>query len=336
VPGDRPAASAEAIMFESWLGAISRAGFLREFYLHKPYSVAQGVSGVVSLLSWDVLWRVLPQCEASDLLAVKDGRLWRGPDPQTDVEAMDLFKAGYSLVVRHAERHDADLAKLAAEFAFDFGALVVIQLYATPRQHTSFGWHYDAEEVFIVQTVGTKRYLLRENTIRPSPLLDAIPEDMQFEKETSPVMRCDLAPGDWLYVPSGFWHVARAEEDSLSISIGVAAPTAMDLFDELRKHFAESVLWRQRLSPTGPHAEFAATLSQEAARLLRDSALVEQAIDEVRRKHALRGSATRPMSVNVCPQCSVTAGPSVDRISKSMSYSSRSARARSASGEAFT
>lgn len=68
-------------MFESWLGAISRAGFLRKFYLHKPYSVAQGVSGVASLLSWDVLWRVLPQCEASDLLAVKDGRLWRVPDP---------------------------------------------------------------------------------------------------------------------------------------------------------------------------------------------------------------------------------------------------------------
>ena len=106
-------------MFE-WLGTVSRVRFLREFYLHKPHSVAQGASGIVSLLSWDILRRVLPQCEASHVLAVKDGRLWRGPDPQTDVEAFDLFKAGYSLVVRHAERHDADLAKLAAEFAFDF------------------------------------------------------------------------------------------------------------------------------------------------------------------------------------------------------------------------
>jgi ribosomal protein L16 Arg81 hydroxylase len=281
-------------MLESWLGTISQAGFLREFYLHQPHSVAQGASGVVPLLSWDIFWKVLPQCEASDLLAVKDGRLWRGSDPHTAVEAMDLFRAGYSLVVRHAERHDAGLAKLAADFGADFGAPVAIQLYATPQQHTSFGWHYDAEEVFIVQTLGTKRYLLRENTVRPSPLLEAIPEDMAFEKEASPVMRCDLAPGDWLYVPSGFWHVARAEEDSLSISIGVAAPTAMDLFDELRKHFAESARWRSRLSLTGPHTELAATLSQEAARILGDSPLIERAIAEVRRKHALKGSAARP------------------------------------------
>jgi len=281
-------------MFESWLGTISQAEFLREFYLHQPHSVAQGASPVVSLLSWDIFRRALPRSEASDLLAVRDGRLWRGLDPRTDVEAMELFRAGYSLVVRHAERHDAGLANLAANFAADFGAPVVIQLYATPQQHTSFGWHYDAEEVFIVQTFGTKRYLLRENTVRPCPLLDAIPEDMTFEKETSPVMRCDLAPGDWLYVPSGFWHIARAEEDSLSISIGVAAPTAMDLFDELRKQFAESALWRKRLSPTGPHAEFAATLSQEAARILGDAPLLKRAIDEVRRKHALRGRATRP------------------------------------------
>jgi ribosomal protein L16 Arg81 hydroxylase len=281
-------------MFESWLGTISQMGFLRELYLHKPHSVAQGASRVVSLLSWDIFWRVLLQCEASDLLAVRDGRLWRGPGPRTDAEAMDLFKAGYSLIARHAERHDAGLAKLALDFVADFGAPVAIQLYATPQQRTSFGWHYDAEEVFIVQTLGTKRYLLRENTVRPSPLLDTIPEDMEFEKETSPVMRCDLVAGDWLYVPSGFWHVARADVASLSISIGVAAPTAMDLFDELRKHFAESAMWRKRLSPTGPHAEFAATLSQEAARILGDSPLLERAIAEVRRKHALRGGAARP------------------------------------------
>ena len=108
------------------------------------------------------------------------------------------------------------------------------------------------------------------------------------------VMRCDLAPGDWLYVPSGFWHVARAEADSLSVSIGVAAPTAMDLFDALRTHFAESAVWRQRLSPIGPQPDFAATLSQESARILGDSRLLERAIDEVRRKHARRAGPATP------------------------------------------
>lgn len=280
-------------MFEHWPGTLSQAAFLGEVYLSKPYSVGQGACRFVSLLSWDIFWRIVPQCDPSDLLVVRDGRLWPGPDPRTGTEGLEFFKAGYSLVLRHAERHDAGLAKLASDFAADFGAQVAIQLYATPHEHHSFGWHYDAEEVFIVQTAGTKRYLLRENTIRPRPLLEAMPKDMEVDKEVSPVIRCDLVPGDWLYVPAGFWHVARALEDSLSISIGVAAPTAMDLFDELRKHFAASAIWRRRLSPTGPQASLVAELFQEATRILGDPELVEEAIDEVRGKHAQRGGAAK-------------------------------------------
>jgi 50S ribosomal protein L16 3-hydroxylase len=278
-------------MLESWLGTISPAKFLRDVYLQKPYAVERGATPVISNLSWETFWRVLPDCTAADLMVVRDGRLRLGSDPKTVPEGQALFQAGYSLVLRHAERHDVGLGTLALSFAEEFWAPVAIQLYATPKQHTSFGWHYDAEEVFIVQTVGTKRYLLRENTVRPRPLVDAIPQDMEFEKEHSPVTRCDLGPGDWLYVPSGFWHIARAEADSLSISIGVAAATAMDLFDELRNSFAKSAAWRQRLAPLGPHRAFMNELVEEATRILEDARTVESAIDEVRRKYALRHGA---------------------------------------------
>jgi ribosomal protein L16 Arg81 hydroxylase len=119
-------------------------------------------------------------------------------------------------------------------------------------------------------------------------LLEAIPHDMEFEKESSPLLRCDLIAGDWLYVPAGYWHVARADEDSLSISIGVAAPTAMDLFDELRSLFAESAAWRRRLHPHGLHQEMAGGLGDAARRILLDSTALEGAIERVRRKHAQR------------------------------------------------
>jgi ribosomal protein L16 Arg81 hydroxylase len=279
-------------MFESWLGPTSGADFLQDVYLHRPYSVERGAAGAAATLSWDVFWRVLPQCDAEDVMVVRDGRLRLGAEPKSAREGRDLFEAGYSLVLRHAERHESALAALASSFANDFGAPVAIQLYATPRQHTSFGWHYDAEEVFIVQTVGTKRYLVRENTVRPRPLLGAIPHDMEFEKERSPVMRCDLSPADWLYVPSGFWHVARADEDSLSISIGVSAVTAMDLYDELRPAFAESLAWRNRVPPAGPSTTLIAELRHEASRILDDTAMVTTALERIRRR-ALAGRNVR-------------------------------------------
>jgi ribosomal protein L16 Arg81 hydroxylase len=34
-------------------------------------------------------------------------------------------------------------------------------------------------------------------------------------------MTCALWPGDWLYVPLGWGHAARARRESLSISLGV-------------------------------------------------------------------------------------------------------------------
>ena len=43
-----------------------------------------------------------------------------------------------------------------------FHAPVDIQVYLTPDQHQAFGWHYDLEEVFIIQVQGCKEYSLRQ------------------------------------------------------------------------------------------------------------------------------------------------------------------------------
>jgi ribosomal protein L16 Arg81 hydroxylase len=102
-----------------------------------------------------------------------------------------------------------------------------VQAYATPGGFRSFGWHYDCEEVFIVQTSGTKQFSLRRNTVNPRPTLDAMPADMHFERETSaPVIETTLIAGDWIYIPRGWWHIGRGVEDALSLSIGVLAEEA--------------------------------------------------------------------------------------------------------------
>jgi ribosomal protein L16 Arg81 hydroxylase len=141
-------------------------------------------------------------------------------------EAQALFGGGCSIVMRGLERHDEALKELAGAISEELEGTVSIQSYATPREFSSFGWHYDCEDVFIVQTAGTKEYFLRANTVNPSPHIRAMPRDMQYGRETSPTMACTLVAGDWLYVPSGWWHVARALDDALSISVGVLTPRA--------------------------------------------------------------------------------------------------------------
>ncbi len=74
-----------------------------------------------------------------------------------------------------------------------------------------FSWHYDAEDVFIIQTAGEKEYSLRKNTVNPWPLEETLPADMQYERELMPLMRVLLRGGDLLYIPCGYWHKAEAK-----------------------------------------------------------------------------------------------------------------------------
>jgi ribosomal protein L16 Arg81 hydroxylase len=169
---------------------------------------------------------------------------------------------GFTLLVRHAEKHDPRLGQLAAAFERDFAAPVNIHMYCTPGGQYGFGWHYDAEEVFIVQTTGRKQYSLRKNTVNPWPIGKTLPSDMKYEREIMPLVRCELAAGDWLYIPSGYWHMGESRETAISLAIGVQPRTGVELFEFLRQQILGSLLWRQRL----PVAGGAAAMSEEELR----------------------------------------------------------------------
>jgi ribosomal protein L16 Arg81 hydroxylase len=158
---------------------------------------------------------------------------------------------GYTLCIRHADRHDPALAELAAAFQADFLAPIDVHVYCTPAEKPGFSWHYDAEEVFILQTEGTKDWWLRKNTVNPWPLVETIPADMRYGREIMPAMQCTLAAGDWLYIPAGYWHRTSAAAHSTSLSVGILSPSGMDVFDFLRNQLRDDLRWRQRLPVLG-------------------------------------------------------------------------------------
>jgi ribosomal protein L16 Arg81 hydroxylase len=219
--------------------------------------------------------------DLADVLVARDGQRVVGATPRNRQEAELLASDGCTILVRNAQRHDAALTELARGFERDLGGLVNIHIYATPAGRFGFGWHYDAEEVFILQTVGQKEYGLRKNTVNPWPLEETLPSDMRYEREIMPLMRCLLAAGDWLYIPCGYWHKAEAREMSISLAVGVMAPAAIDLIDFLRPRLLDSLRWRQRLPAAGRESngeETNAALRSVAADLAAD--LQKMLIDE--------------------------------------------------------
>ncbi|MBI1904310.1 MAG: cupin [Planctomycetia bacterium] len=234
------------------LGEMSLARFMEDHYLKQPLARCGTAAALCPIGSWSTVEEILAQ-DGVDALLARRGEMFQGPTPSLDV-VRRMRDDGYTLVIRHAERHSPQLRSLAEGFARDFAGPVNVHMYFTPPGQYGFGWHYDAEEVFIVQTEGSKEYLLRKNTVHPWPLVETIPENMGYERELMPVMKCLLRAGDALYIPGGYWHVGQSHEPAASLAIGVMAPAAIDVLDALRERLVQSLLWRQRLPCNGAAA----------------------------------------------------------------------------------
>lgn len=203
-------------MLADWLGPASLDEFRARSLRTAPEVRPATALAACEVLDWGILDRVLHT--ADDVLVVSRGQLLPVPPPRSIAELRGYLAAGIGLCVRRAERHDAGLAGVAAAFR-ELGRAQV-QLFVTPGGTHGFGWHDDDEDVFIAQTAGIKDYYFRANTVAAGQ--PAHPDVFaRFAAETSALCTATLVPGDFLYLPSRWWHMALCREDALSISVGV-------------------------------------------------------------------------------------------------------------------
>jgi len=243
--------ASESAILDVLLAGRSREFFERH-YLKMPFCSAGGCE---TLRDYDRSAAERLALESSaDVLIGRGGTRWEGDRPASRDQLHELVDAGYTIGVRHAQRHDGGLQELADSFRRSLGGAVDIHLYWTPAGQPGFGWHYDAEEVFILQTQGEKCWWLRKNTVNPWPLMEAIPANQDYRREIMPALECRLVAGDWLYIPAGYWHRTEAGAESVSLSVGVQSPAAIDVYDFVRSSLVDSLRWRQRLPLVGPTA----------------------------------------------------------------------------------
>ena len=246
---------------ETLLGEIPKTKFVQEYFHRLPFSLAGAARSVCQLGSWKMLGEILGQ-DGMDVMVVRDGHQDAGSDPTTVGAVKTLSSKGYTILVRHVKKHNEELEALATAFKDDFHAPVNIHIYATPAGKHGFSWHYDAEEVFIMQTSGQKEYSLRKNTVNSWPLIKTIPNNMGYEREVMPLVRGLLSVGDWLYIPCGYWHKAEArdsDETAISLALDVMSPSAIDVYDYLRARLLNSLLWGSDCLSTARSRRFRAT-----------------------------------------------------------------------------
>ena len=209
-------------MLDEWLSPMTFSLFARDYLRKQPLPKPSSARNAIAVFGWGTLERLLSNDPAADLLVIARGKLVDLPRPRTLAEVRALLLKGVGLVIRRAQQLDASLARLAASLTQNIPGEVHVQLFVTPAGAHSFGWHYDEEDVFIVQTEGSKDYYFRDNTVERDRPLDAPPDFTHFGHEVSAIGTARLIAGDWLYIPARWWHVAKCVEDSLSISVGIS------------------------------------------------------------------------------------------------------------------
>lgn len=120
------------------------------------------------------------------------------------------------------------------------------------------GCHFDHIENFTVQLRGEKKWRMMKNLHAPLPTVNystrtARPyseelwlySDKSLHADMGGVESRTLEPGSLLYIPRGTWHEVEAAADSISLLLGLASYTWLDvILPSLRTMLLRHVEWR--------------------------------------------------------------------------------------------
>jgi len=192
-------------MLEEWLEPDSVNFFLKHHLCKRqPFAKPQAAQSSTWIFKWNTLDRLLAN-SAADTLVISRGKVVERLIPRDLSENRWLLGDGIGLVIRHAEQLDSALADLAHSLTETVPGKAHIQLFVPPAGTYGFSWHYDREEVFVVQTEGVKDYFFRENTVELRK--NAAPDFTRFRDEVSPMGSVRLIEGDCstFQPPGGTW-----------------------------------------------------------------------------------------------------------------------------------
>lgn len=164
----------------------------------------------------------------------------------------ELLLQGATLVLSAVDEMHPPLQRLCEDMARFFVVDPQINVYASWGHSESFGVHWDAHDVFVLQVSGAKRWKIYGPS-KPAPLFSD--KDSNASPPHKPLKSLTLRAGDLLYIPRGHWHTAVSNDSpSLHLSLGISALTGADYCSWVVEQACESLQVRQDLPLTADGA----------------------------------------------------------------------------------
>lgn len=148
----------------------------------------------------------------------------------------DAYLSGDTIRLIGVEKFWPSVATLVEDIQEALSAKVGVNLFLTPARSQGFAMHFDLVDVLVVQLAGAKKWYIWEPTFhRPTEtkLLRLNVGNLSVHDESKLTLREEvvLEPGDFFYMPRGFYHKAVAVDDfSLHLTFSIHPLYWQDFF----------------------------------------------------------------------------------------------------------
>ncbi|UNK43788.1 cupin domain-containing protein [Luteimonas sp. S4-F44] len=214
------------------------ARFLRDYWHKRPLLIRNAFPGFESPLQPEdlaglaceelALSRLIRHDRANDGWQVETG-------PFDEAIFPGLGDRDWTLLVQDVDKWDADVAALLPHFSFLPRWRIDDIMVSFAATGGSVGAHVDHYDVFLLQGLGHRRWMIDASHalgrgLPPQDFRDDV--ELKLLREFTPTHDWVLGPGDMLYLPPMVPHHGVAEDACLTLSVGMRAPSAAELMGD--------------------------------------------------------------------------------------------------------
>jgi hypothetical protein len=166
-------------------------------------------------------------------------------DKVSSAKLAQLFEQGASLVVGRLTPHLPGLEAICQAVKLRLGETIWPGAIASTGTSLAIELHYDAYDLIVLQIEGTKRWRIYDSPVR-NPI-KGMPK--QRPPSGEPIFNEILQPGDFLFVPAGYWHQCEnGPGRSLHLTIFFEPPKGWDAVNALTSKLLADEIFRVPLS----------------------------------------------------------------------------------------
>ncbi len=215
------------------LGGLTTEEFFNDYWQQQPLVIRNALFNLPEL-SADELAGLALETEIESRLIIEHPatatwELFHGP--LTVQQLQTVPSSHWTLLVQAVDHWEPAVHALLDHFDFLPRWRLDDIMVSFAADQGGVGPHYDNYDVFLLQTLGRRRWRIGQHCDDSTELVTDAP--LRLLKDFEQHVEYLLEPGDILYLPPRVAHWGIAEGDCMTYSIGFRAPTAIELLDDL-------------------------------------------------------------------------------------------------------